>query len=38
MVKIKQENGSTPLNLVYGNNQIEPTKIYQKITKIYSYS
>jgi hypothetical protein len=34
MVKIKQENASTPLNFVYGNNHFEPTKIYSEITNI----
>jgi hypothetical protein len=31
MVKVKQKNASTPLNLVYGNNHFEPTKVIQKL-------
>jgi hypothetical protein len=34
IVKIKQENTPTPLNLVYGNNHFEPDEINSKITNI----
>jgi hypothetical protein len=35
MVKIEQENMITPLNLVYGKNHFEPTKINSEITNIF---
>ncbi len=34
MVKIEQENESTPLNLVYGNNHFKPIDIYSIIIDI----
>ncbi len=34
MVKIEQENTVTPLNLVYGKNHFELTKINSDITNI----
>jgi hypothetical protein len=34
MVKVEQENESTPLNLIYGNNHFEIVDIYSQITDI----
>jgi hypothetical protein len=34
MVKVKQKNASTPLNLAYGNNHFEPAESYSEITNL----
>jgi hypothetical protein len=37
MVQIQQENASTVLNLVYGNNHFELADIYSKITTLFLF-
>jgi hypothetical protein len=37
MVKVEQENASTPLKLVCGNNHFEPIEIYSKITNVHIF-
>jgi hypothetical protein len=37
MVKVEQENASTPLKLVCGNNHFEPVEIYSKITNVHIF-
>ncbi len=34
IIKVEQENESTPLNLIYGNNHFELAYIYSQITNI----
>ncbi len=38
MVKVEQENESTPLNLIYGNNHFELADIYSQIIDIPIYT
>ncbi len=37
MAQLQQENASTPLNLVYGNNHFEHVDIYLEITNLFLF-